>query len=151
MSTYTEIVTPAMLKSRDALICARLNLRRAKRLIEKGSSTSAISALYDSLLFGMQYYAIRHDNCANTTVWDAIGLFRTLARAGVFDDQLALNRLSLIVERALWQGSAAVDVNAILIDVEAMLANLGILPGKNPDELQDRKITRTWKEGGAYL
>jgi hypothetical protein len=33
----------------------------------------------------------------------------------------------LIVERALWQGSSLVDVEAILTEVEGMLTRLGVM------------------------
>lgn len=123
-------MTNSLSNPRAALICARLNLRSARRLLQQGSSTSAISALYDSVLFGMHYYIARHADCANDNPADAIGLFHTLAHAGVFDDQHAFNRLSLIVERALWQGSAAFDANATLVEVEEMLTKLGVMKSK---------------------
>lgn len=130
MSTYGQIVTINVFDPRVALICARLNLRRAKRLLQQGSSTSAISALYDSVLFGMHYYIARHENCANANPADAIGLFHTLAHAGVFENPQAFNRLSLIVERALWHGAASFDANAILVEVEEMLTKLGVMKSK---------------------
>jgi hypothetical protein len=151
MSPYGEIMTTDMFHPRVALICARLNLRRAKRLFQQGSSTSAILALYDAVLFGMHYYIARHEDCVNADLGDAIELFQTLAHAGVFEDQHAFNRLSLMVERALWQGAASFDGNAIVIEVEEMLVKLEILSGKNPDGSENQKITPTWKEGDAYL
>jgi hypothetical protein len=117
--------------ARTALICARLRLRGAKRRLQKGPTPAAIAALYDSVLFGMRYYIAKHSRCAslveNIDLWDAANLFLVLARAGVFDDPLSFNRFSLSVERALWQGSVSFNVNAILIEVEAMLKKLGVM------------------------
>jgi hypothetical protein len=76
----------------------------------------------------MNYYITRHDDCANLDFVDATGLFQALARMGAFDDHHAFNRLSLSVERALWQGSASSDADAILREVEEMLAKLGVVP-----------------------
>jgi hypothetical protein len=118
--------------ARVALICARLQLRGGKRYLQKGFTTKGIAALYDSVLFGMRYYIVRHKRCIvfveNTGFWDSAGLFHALARAGVFDDPRTFNRFSLIVERALWQGSLSSDADVILAEVEEMLTKLGVMP-----------------------
>ena len=122
LSTLTE--------SRAALICARLHLRNGKRRLQKGFSARAVSALYDAVWFGMVYYVARHQGCVvhmeNTELWDAASMFHALSSAGVFEDQHAFNRLSLIVERALWQPSATVDAQAVIVQVEEMLSRLGV-------------------------
>jgi hypothetical protein len=128
MSYYDEIDPTQVMDARAALLCARLNLRGARRLLRKGSFSRGISALYDSVLFGMNYYITRHDDCATLDLVDATGLFQALARTGIFDDHHAFNRLSLSVERALWQGSVSSDAEAILRDVEEMLTKLGVVP-----------------------
>jgi hypothetical protein len=94
-----------------------------------------MTALYDALLFGMRYYILRHKTCArfvtNADVWDATALYRALTRAGVFDDPLLFNRLTLIVERALWQPSYSFDVEATVAEAERVLAKLGVFaPGE---------------------
>jgi hypothetical protein len=113
--------------AREALVCARLNLRGAKLLLQKGSLRRGVSTLYDSVLFGMYYYVARHEACADVDMGDATGLFHWLTRLGVFEDQHAFNRLSLTIERALWQGVDSFDANAILVEVEAMLTKLGVM------------------------
>ena len=117
---------------RTALICARLYLRGGKRRLQAGFSAAGIVALYDAILFGMQYYIARHKRCEslveNTDPWDAPGLFHALARAGVFDDPLLFNRFSLMVERALWQESFSFDADSTLAEVEKMLMKLGVIP-----------------------
>src|SRR5436190_24152719 len=89
-------------------------------------------ALYDSILFGMRYYITRHEGCApfleDIDLWDALNMFEALTQAGIFEDPLTFNRLSLIVERTLWQGSLLFDAKAVLTEVEKMLATLGVLP-----------------------
>jgi hypothetical protein len=121
-----------MTDARTALICARLRLRRGKRRLQKGLTAAGMAALYDSILFGMRYYMTRHERCASflETIepWDAVSMFQALTRAGVFADPLTFNRFSLIVERTLWQGSSAFDANAVVIEVEEMLATLGVMP-----------------------
>ena len=117
--------------ARTALVCARLHLRNAKRHLHKGLSAAGMIALYDSMLFGMRHYIARHTGCAsfvkNTDLWDATNMFHALARAGVFDDPLVFNRLSLATERALWQESFSFDANSTLADVEKMLMKLGVM------------------------
>jgi hypothetical protein len=124
--------TTKMTDARTALICARLRLRGGKRRLQKGLTAAGMVALYDSILFGMRYYMARHERCASflKTIepWDAMSMFQALTRAGVFADPLTFNRFSLIVERTLWQGSSAFDANAVLTQVEEMLATLGVMP-----------------------
>ncbi|HEX5943274.1 MAG TPA: hypothetical protein VFY66_13415, partial [Anaerolineales bacterium] len=89
------------------------------------------------VLLGMRDYIARHEECAsfveNTDPWDAAALYHALVRAGVFDDPLTFNRFSLIVERALWQGSFSFDVDSILAEVEKMLMKLGAGPFRESD------------------
>ena len=132
MPHYGLIDETKMTEVEAALMRARLHLRGRKRRLQKGSSAAGIAALYDSVLFGMRYYIARHKHCAlfveSTDLWDAAGLFHALTRAGVFDDSLTFNRFSLLVERALWQGSFSFDADATLAEVETMLTKLGVVP-----------------------
>jgi len=131
MTNYELMDLANMNDSRTALICARLNLRSGKRLLQKGLTTEGMIALYDSLLFGMQYYLTWNTRCEafakNIDCWDGAGLFQALAHAGVFDDPLTFNRLSFIVERTLWQPTFSLNTDATLAEVENILAKLGVL------------------------
>ena len=136
--------TTKMIDARTALICAHFHLRGGKRRLQKGLTTAGVVALYDSLLFGMRYYMTRHERCAlfleEIDLWDAVSMFQALTRAGVFEDPLTFNRFSLIVERALWQGSFSFDANAILTEVEKLLTALGVLPfNKNIPSKKSRR------------
>jgi hypothetical protein len=120
-----------MTDPRTALICARFNLRGGKRRLQNGITTSGVMALYDSLLFGMRYYITRQErnsSLENIDLWDAMSMFEALTRTGLFEDPLSFNRFSLLVERALWQGSFALDPEAVLAEVEKMLTILGVMP-----------------------
>lgn len=132
MLPYKLTDTAKIVDARTALICARLYLRGGKRRLQAGYSKAGIAALYDAVLFGMRYYMARHKGpeslAESTDPWDASALFHTLARAGVFEDPLTLNRFSLMVERALWQESFALDVDSTLAEVETMLLKLGVMP-----------------------
>jgi hypothetical protein len=124
---YPNVILPTPITdAREALLCARLNLRGAKRLLQKGAVSRGVSALYDSVLFGMMYYVAQYEGCAGVDLGDATAVFHLLTRAGVFEDRQAFHRLSLTVERFLWQGSDTFDANAILIEVEDMLRKLGV-------------------------
>jgi hypothetical protein len=126
--------------AREALLCARLNLRSAKRLLQKGSVKHGITALYDSVLFGMHYSIACRADFAEVDLGDATGVFHLLAREGVFEDPHAFNRLSLTVERVLWQGSDCMDTTEILMEVEVMLKRLGVtmLDGKTRGRKSNR-------------
>ena len=133
--------TSRIMDARMALLCARLYLRGGKSRLRAGYSKAGIAALYDAVLFGMRYYIASHKRCGSfvedTDPWDAPGLFHALARAGVFDDPLTLNRFSLTVERALWQESLSIDVHSTLAEVEKILLRLGVFPYREsslPDE-----------------
>ena len=132
MRPYNVMDVTKITEARTALICARLYLRGGKRRMEAGFSAEGVTALYHAVLFGMRYYIAKHKSCEswmkNIDPWDAPGLFHALARAGVFEDPLIFNRLSLLVERALWQKSFLSDTDSILIEFEKLLSKLGIPP-----------------------
>jgi hypothetical protein len=134
MTKHPWIDVTETTEAKTALLCARLHLRDGKSRLQKGYQVAGIAALYNSLLFGMQYYITRHKGCAdfleNRDPWDGANLFQALARAGVFDDPLLFNRLSLMVERALWQTTISSDPSSLLADVENILTKLGVLPAQ---------------------
>jgi hypothetical protein len=137
MSDDTLIDEVKLTEARTALICARLNLRGAKRRLQRGHTVSGIAALYDSVLFGMRYYIARHKSCApfleNIDPWDAMSVFHALRQAGVFDDPLLFNHFSWLVERICWQESFSFDIDDTLTKVETMLMKLGVM---QPDKLR---------------
>jgi hypothetical protein len=145
MLPYKLTDTSKIVDARTALICARLYLRGGKRRLQAGYSRAGIAALYDAVLFGMRYYIARHKRCEslveNTDPWDAPGLFHALARAGVFEDPLTLNRFSLMVERALWQESYSIDTDSMLGEVEKMLLKLGVIPFRESSLPDESKLT----------
>jgi len=132
MPHYDSMDATQMTEEDAALMRARLHLLGGKRRLQEGLSAAGLAALYDAILFGMRHYIARHERCASfvkdADLWDAVALYHALARAGVFDDPHAFNRLSLIVERALWQHSFSFDADATLAEVEKMLTKLGIFP-----------------------
>ena len=137
MSDDTLIDEVKLTEARTALICARLNLRGAKRRLQRGHTVSGIAALYDSVLFGMRYYIATHKSCApfleNIDPWDAMSVFHALRHAGVFDDPLLFNHFSWLVERICWQESFSFDIDDTLTKVETMLMKLGVM---QPDKLR---------------
>ena len=132
MLPYKLTDTGKIVDARTALLCARLYLRGGKRRLRAGYSRAGIAALYDAVLFGMRYYIAKHKGCESlvesTDLWDASALFHALTRAGIFDDPRALDRFSLMVERALWQEAFSLDVDFTMAEVEKMLSKLGVVP-----------------------
>jgi hypothetical protein len=131
--------------ARTELLCARLYLRAGKRRVKKGFRPHDMAAFYNSVFFGMRYYIVKHKQCEvfvkDHDLWDATSLFQALTRAGVFDDPLQFNRLSLAVERAIWQASFSFDSNAMLQEVEGILTKLGVLPYHSSTTLTPRANT----------
>jgi hypothetical protein len=132
MPNQNLIDATQMIAADAALISARRHLRSGKHYIQKGAFTAGITSLYIAAICGMRYYIAENKHCASfvkdADLWDATGLFHALARAGVFEDPLTFNRFSLMVERAVWQESFSSDANAILAEVEKLLAKLGVMP-----------------------
>ena len=139
MQHYDLVYTDKMSEAKRALILACLNLRYGKRRLQKGRAVAGLAALYDALLFGMHYFIAdaEHGNRTihtnNDELWDHAVLYQKLVKAGIFDDPYAFNRLSLIVERALWQGSLSIDADVILKEIETMLAQLGVFDKIPPE------------------
>lgn len=130
---FSDLIHTSQMSEKDeALKRARFRLRAGKRCLQCGSTAAGLMALYESLIFGMHYYIARHERCTSfvekTDLWDAVALCHALARAGVFDDPLTVNRFSLRVERALWQGSSLADSDITLTEVENLLTKLGVIP-----------------------
>ena len=135
MSSDNVMDVTKMTDARTVLMCARLQLRGGKRHLKQGFTADGITALYDSVLFGMRYYIVRHKRCGsfveNSDPWDGMSLFQALWRTGVFEDPLVFNRFSLLAERALWQGSFSSNPEPILAEVEEMLTKLGVMRAKS--------------------
>ena len=134
MPHYGLMDPTQMSEEEAALMRARLHLRGGKRRLQEGLKAAGIAALYDALLFGMRYYIARQERCEkiniveNADLWDAVAMFRILSHTGIFDDPYAFDRLSLIVERVLWQESFLFDSEATLAEVEKLLRELGVIP-----------------------
>lgn len=134
MPHYDLMDATQMTEEDAALMRARLHLPGGRRRLSEGLNAAGIAALYDALLFGMRYYIARQERCEkidiaeNADLWDAVALFHTLARAGIFDDPYAFNHLSLTVERAVWEESFSFDADSTLAEVEQMLTKLGVMP-----------------------
>ena len=146
MNQTTARQTVEALHQRDLdRVRAYVHLRRGMQAGQEPVSAPGIAALYDLVLLGMCDYIARHEECAsfveNTDPWDAAALYHALVRAGVFEDPLTFNRFSLIVERALWQGSFSFDVDSILAEVEKMLMKLGAGPFRESDSPGESRRT----------
>jgi hypothetical protein len=132
MPHYDLMDATQLTEAEAALKRSQLHLRGGKRRLQKGLAAAGMVALYDAVLFGMRYYLAGHEQCApfvkHIDPWDAASLFHALTRVGLFEDPLMINRLSLLVERALWRGSVAFDADTTLQEVEIMLMKLGVIP-----------------------
>ena len=124
--TYFDLQDPD--EAQSALISARLNFWDARRFLQEGSLRTGMFALYDSVLFAMYHYVVRHEANVTMDLCDGTGLFHKLVLAGVFEDPGAFDRLSLTIERALGQRPFSFNANEVLAEVEIMLTKLGILP-----------------------
>jgi hypothetical protein len=130
MSDESLVDLNQLTDARAALICARLQFRAGKRYLQKNLTSKGVATLYDSVLFGMQYYLAKHHAFLrkNIELWDAAGMFQALAWIGLFEDSLTFNHFTLVVERALWQGLFSSDAEVILAQAEELLTKLDVIP-----------------------
>ena len=124
--TYFDFHDPD--EAQSALLSARLNFRDASRFLQEGSLRTGMFALYDSVLFAMYHYVVRHEANVTIDLCDGTGLFHRLVLAGVFEDPSAFDRLSRRIERVLWQRPFSFHAKEALVEVEIMLTKLGVLP-----------------------
>lgn len=139
MSSNERIHVNTRSETEAALMRVHIHLRGGMPGGQEQANAVRIAALYDAILLGMREYIARHEQCASfiedSNPWDPASLYHALVRAGVFHDPQTFNRFSLLVERALWQGSFATDVEPVLAEVEGMLARLEVAPFREANEV----------------
>jgi len=132
MSSHRLMNIDQISEADAAFMRTHVHLRSGLDGGQEPTFSAGITAVYDAVLLGMRDYIARHEECAsfveNTDPWDAPALYHALVRAGVFDDPLRFNRFSLIVERAIWQGSLVAEDDSVLREGEKMLTKLGMIP-----------------------
>jgi hypothetical protein len=131
MPSHGLMKADRMSEADAAFIHARVLLPGSIDAGQESTSRAGITTLYEAIFLGMRDYIARHEECAsfveNADLWDAAVLYQALVRAGVFDDPLRFNRISLMVERAVWQGTLVSEDDSVLREAESMLTRLEVI------------------------
>lgn len=116
-----------------ALLRSRLHLRGARRRFGQGRTAAGLAALYDSLTSGVDWFLADPGRRARTA-YDSLEdrddgpLYALLVRAGVVDGGFDFPAFRRLVFQRLDEGGPDEDWDAVLLAVEAVLAQLGVLP-----------------------
>jgi len=121
-------------KPEGALLRARLHIRGGKRRLRQRKISAGIVTLYDALLFALRWYAFspEHRNTLGITLKDALSdekrVFELIKSAGIFPVDFDYDEFDTLVEKALADEMPDYDYSGMLIDFEAFMTVLGVMP-----------------------
>ena len=116
------------------LLRARLHLRGGKRRLREGKVSAAVATLYDALSAAMEWAVatpahrrpLRFFTGENPS--DDRIVYRVLVRAGILDGVFDYDAFDRLLERALADDIRDIDGGRLLVGVESVLLQLGVLP-----------------------
>jgi len=116
------------------LMRARLHIRGGKRRLSQGKISIGIITLDDALYSAMQWYIsnpdhqsiIAHKHDKNFT--DDKAILSTLTDSGVLDGSFDYNAFNETVDRALKEELAGFNYDEIVISIESIMTQLGVMP-----------------------
>lgn len=116
-----------------ALQRARLHLRGGKRRLRQGKISAGIVTVYDALTSAMDWYCASPARRSTLSSPPGVclndrSLYAALVQSGILDGALDFERLTGVVDKALDENIATKEISGIVEDVEAVLAQLGVLP-----------------------
>jgi hypothetical protein len=117
---------------------ARLHIRGGRRRLQQGKIASGIVTLYDAMLAAMQSFAAspgrtRLDNRDGEDLNNDSVLYTVLVRSGILDGKFDFSAFDRLTEKALNEEMPGFDYHSLLVDIESVMTQLGILPF---DEMQ---------------
>jgi hypothetical protein len=113
---------------------ARLHILTGRRRLREGKISLGIVTLYDSLYSAMQWYfacpdhrdkliTISSDNLNDDSV-----LFNILVRSGIITSEFDYAAFSEFVDAALYKNMSDFNYSCILMDIESLMTQLGVIP-----------------------
>jgi hypothetical protein len=113
---------------------ARLHMRGGKRRLRQGKVSAGIVTLYDALEAAMLFFAESPETGPRLQFqkgerkYDSRDLYAVLIREGVLDGAFDFNAFDQLTEKALQQEISPYDTQDLLIDIESVMTQLGVLP-----------------------
>lgn len=113
---------------------ARLHLRGGKRRLRQGKVSAGIVTLYDALEGAMLSYAESPDTGprlqfrSGERIHDSKVLYAVLVRSGVLNGAFDFEAFDQLTEKALYQELVGYDTRDLLVGVESVMTQLGVLP-----------------------
>jgi len=113
---------------------ARLHLRGGKRRLREGKISAGIVTLYDAIEGAMQAYAADAERKTHLTIKtgenlnDEKTLFVVLVRSGVLDGRFDFEGFDRLTERALHEDIRVYDYRRLLMEIESLMTQLGVMP-----------------------
>ena len=121
------------------LMRAKLHMRAGKRRLRQGKISMGILTLYDAVNSAMQWYIALPERRTSLQIKagedvrrDATA-YAVLTRSKVIDGSLNYEAFDKLADRALYEDMSSYDCTELLRDIEAMMAQLGIMPFNEND------------------
>lgn len=113
---------------------ARLHIRGGRRRLRQGKISAGILTLYDSLLAAMNWYIASPERRNKLIInkkddmTDDKTVFSVLTRSGVLDGKFDYAAFDMLVEKAMNEEMPGYDYREMLLGVESVMSQLGVMP-----------------------
>ena len=112
---------------------ARLHIRGGRRRLDEGKISAGIVTLYDALEQGMEWYLAagrerERLTCETCMKADSLSLYAAFVEAGIVDGAFDFGAFDSLVEEALEKDFPDHDYRGLLVGVERVMTQLGIMP-----------------------
>lgn len=116
------------------LMRARLHIRGGKRRLRQGKISAGLLTLYDALSVAMEWYIASPDRkdllsiTEKDNLNDERNLFAVLIRSGVVNSRFDYDAFDKLIEKAANEEMSGYDYSEILLGVESVMIQLGVMP-----------------------
>jgi len=113
---------------------ARLHMRGGRRRLRQGKIAAGIVTLYDAIEGGMRAYLADERNRphldvrAHENLNQERTMYAVLVRSGVLDGSFDFTAFDRLVEQALDRELPGYDYRELLVSIETLMTQLGVLP-----------------------
>jgi hypothetical protein len=113
---------------------ARLHIRGGKRRIRQGKTAAGIVTLYDALDAALLWYFASPSRRSRLVIGPGDDLnndrvmYRILLRAGVINGSFDFDEFDRLTERALNEELPGYDAAGVLVGIESVMTQLGVMP-----------------------
>jgi len=116
------------------LLRARMHIRGGRRRLRQGKISAGVATLYDALSAALQWYLAMPKR--KRLIWFNRGedqnndrtAYLILVRSGVLDGTFDFDAFDRLLERALQEELTGIDHRVLLIGIESVMTQLGVMP-----------------------